>query len=96
VVFEAKIASGVFPGVSSGVFPSVLPEPPALCSANVSVTNPFCAHSTGAKGCSRLPYDHKHRHVSDQGVPYGFRDAHQLLADFFNEVDRVLLEIKKS
>jgi hypothetical protein len=38
----------------------------------------------------RLPYDHRHRHVADKGVPYGFRDAHQLLTDFFAEVDRVL------
>ena len=40
----------------------------------------------------RLAYDHQHRHASDQGVPYEFQDAHQLLADFFVEVDRVLLE----
>ncbi len=44
---------------------------------------------------TRLPYDHKHRHVSDKGMPYEFRGAHQLLADFFSEVDRVLKEIKK-
>lgn len=44
----------------------------------------------------RLPYDHKHRHASDNGVPYEFRDAYQLLADFFSEVDRVLREIKAS
>lgn len=44
----------------------------------------------------RLPYDHKHRHVSDKGVPYAFKDAHQLLSDFFVEVDRVLEEIRKS
>ena len=37
-----------------------------------------------------LPYDHKHRHASDQGVPYAFTTAHQLLSDFFDEVDRVL------
>ena len=43
----------------------------------------------------RLPYDHKHRHISDQGVPYEFRDAHQLLSDFFTEVDRVLEEMKR-
>lgn len=40
----------------------------------------------------RLPYDHKHRHVSDQGVPYHFASASQLLEDFFAEVDRVLAE----
>ena len=45
---------------------------------------------------TRLPYDHMHRHVSDKGVPYEFRDAHQLLADFFKEVDRVLKEIRGS
>ncbi len=37
-----------------------------------------------------LPYDHKHRHPSDKGVLYGFTTAHQLLSDFFDEVDRVL------
>ena len=45
---------------------------------------------------TRLPYDHKHRHVSDKGVPYEFKDAHQLLSDFFMEVDRVLKEARKS
>lgn len=30
-----------------------------------------------------LAYDHKHRHASDQGIPYEFKDAQQLLADFF-------------
>jgi hypothetical protein len=44
----------------------------------------------------RLPYDHKHRHVSDKGVPYAFQDAYQLLSDFFEEVDQVLQEIKRS
>ena len=44
---------------------------------------------------TRLPYDHKHRHVTDKGVPYEFKDAHQLLSDFFIEVDRVLEEIRK-
>ena len=44
----------------------------------------------------RLPYDHKHRHISDIGVPYAFKDAHQLLSDFFVEVDRVLKKVRKS
>lgn len=42
----------------------------------------------------RLAYDHKHRHVSDKGVPYAFVDAHQLLNDFFTEVDQVLAQAK--
>lgn len=43
----------------------------------------------------RFAYDHKHRHVADKGIPYAFTDAHQLLADFFTEVDRVLEEARK-
>lgn len=42
----------------------------------------------------RLAYDHMHRHIADKGVPYEFKDAYQLLADFFEEVDRVLKEMK--
>ncbi len=41
----------------------------------------------------RFAHDHKHRHASDTGVPYEFRDAHQLLVDFFDEADRVLQEV---
>ena len=41
------------------------------------------------------PYDHRHRHAADKGVPYEFKDAHQLLVDFFAEVDRVLEEVKQ-
>lgn len=43
----------------------------------------------------KLTYDHKHRHRSDTGVPYEFQDAHQLLTDFFVDVDRILLEVQK-
>ncbi len=43
----------------------------------------------------KLTYDHKHRHVSDKGVPYEFQSADQLLADFFAEVDQVLKEIDR-
>jgi len=40
-----------------------------------------------------LAFDHRHRHASDQGVPYVFKDAQQLLEDFFADVDRVLQEL---
>jgi hypothetical protein len=33
--------------------------------------------------------DHKHQHISDKGVPYEFRDASQLLVDFFTDADRI-------
>jgi Family of unknown function (DUF6516) len=56
------------------------------------------AHAVRAKGGRfsgrRLPFDHRHRHVSDKGIPYTFRDAYQLLSDFFAEVDSVLKEAK--
>lgn len=42
----------------------------------------------------RLTYDHRHRHARDRGVPYGFSSAGRLLQDFFDEVDRVLKEVK--
>jgi outer membrane receptor for Fe3+-dicitrate len=56
------------------------------------------AHAVNVKGKKysgqRLPFDHKHRHVADKGVPYTFQAAHQLLSDFFTEVDSVLKEAK--
>jgi hypothetical protein len=33
--------------------------------------------------------------VADKGAPYEFKDANQLLADFFKEVDRVIKEAMK-
>ena len=49
------------------------------------------APKTGAKYVGRkLSYDHKHRHPQDQGIRYDFKDAHQLLSDFFEDVDKAL------
>jgi len=42
-----------------------------------------------------LTFDHKHRHATDQGVPYEFKDVQQLINDFFADVDRIPLELKK-
>jgi hypothetical protein len=47
-----------------------------------------------ATGSRRFAFDHGHRHAADTGVPYEFKDAHQLLSDFFVEVDAVLKEVK--
>jgi hypothetical protein len=38
----------------------------------------------------RKTYDHRHRHSEDKGIPYEFIDGHQLLKDFWLEVDRIL------
>ncbi|MBN5111924.1 hypothetical protein JY416_01870 [Stenotrophomonas maltophilia] len=42
-----------------------------------------------------LDFDHKHRHGKDRGGPYEFQNASQLLSDFFNDVDRVLEEVRR-
>ena len=41
----------------------------------------------------KYPYDHRHRHVLDEGVLYEFDTAYQLVSDFYAEVDRVLKEV---
>ena len=38
----------------------------------------------------RKTYDHRHRYAADEGVPYEFVDGHQLLKDFWLEVDITL------
>jgi hypothetical protein len=43
----------------------------------------------------RLAYDHKHRSATDPGMRYEFKDAHQLLCDFFEDVDRALTAEKE-
>jgi hypothetical protein len=56
------------------------------------------AHGIKVKGKKysgqRLAFDHKHRHATDTGIYYEFKDAHQLLSDFFTEVDLVLKEVR--
>jgi hypothetical protein len=43
----------------------------------------------------KYPYDHRHRHDTDAGVPYEFDTAYQLVSDFYAEVDRVLNEVSR-
>lgn len=43
-------------------------------------------------GAHRLPHDHRHRHISDPGMPYAYSTAFRLLSDFFKDVDVVLSE----
>lgn len=42
----------------------------------------------------RKVFDHHHRHSKDEGVPYEFIDAHQLLKDFWLEVDKILSNLE--
>lgn len=39
-------------------------------------------------------YDHQHRHHKDEGVPYFFNNAYELLKDFWVEVDKILKNLK--
>ncbi len=41
-----------------------------------------------------IAYDHKHTTPRDKGILYVFESAEQLLADFFDEVDKVLKGMK--
>jgi len=45
---------------------------------------------------SRRPFDHRHRHFGDEGEPYGFQSAWQLLEDFFRDADRILQQVRGS
>jgi hypothetical protein len=56
------------------------------------------AHAVKVKGRKysgrRLEFDHRHRHEDDVGIPYLFKDANQLLVDFFEEADKVLDKVR--
>jgi len=41
----------------------------------------------------RIEFDHAHLHQKDKGIPYEFRDAYQLIQDFFESVDNALAKI---
>jgi hypothetical protein len=43
----------------------------------------------------KLSYDHRHRNAEDAGIRYEFKDAHQLLSDFFEDVDKALRKAKE-
>lgn len=59
---------------------------------NAHSINPAAGH----RRIDRIPVnDHRHSHAADKGKPYRFSDAHQLLLDFFVDVDRVLVELKQ-
>ena len=55
------------------------------------------AHSVKTAGYTnrKLPYYHRHRCASDLGIRYPFKDAYQLLKDFFEDVDRALALVKE-
>ncbi|MDO8068596.1 MULTISPECIES: hypothetical protein [unclassified Janthinobacterium] len=40
-----------------------------------------------------MAFDHKYRHPSDQRVPYEFKDAQQLINDFFADMGCILQEV---
>ena len=42
-----------------------------------------------------VAYDHRHKSAKDKGTPYIFSSAQQLLEDFFNEVNKIMKEVKQ-
>lgn len=42
-----------------------------------------------------IKYDHMHKNHLDKGTPYEFKDAHQLLNDFFEQVNRIIKDTKR-
>ena len=42
-----------------------------------------------------VAYDNRHKSAKDKGTPYIFSSAQQLLEDFFNEVNRIMQEVKQ-
>lgn len=66
--------------------------PAELASLVTTIHMPLSVPRRDLRG-RRLEYDHVHKHARDNGVPYEFSDAGQLLTDFFEEVDKVLKEV---
>jgi hypothetical protein len=42
---------------------------------------------------TQAAFDHWHRDETDEGRPYRFKDAERLIADFFDEIERILKEV---
>ncbi len=49
--------------------------------------------SSGFKG-RKFAYDHVHKTASDPGTEYTFSNPEQLIADFWDEIDKVLTDIE--
>ena len=41
-----------------------------------------------------IEFDHMHKNLADKGTPYEFKNANQLLEDFFNRVDEIVKKVK--
>jgi len=52
--------------------------------------NAHAFRSTRSYSGRKFPYDHRHRNSKDLGTRYVFKDAYQLLSDFFIDVDKAL------
>ena len=57
--------------------------------------NAHAPKSSGKYAGRQLPYDHRHRSSRDLGVGYQFKNAYDLLSDFFMDVDRILSQVRK-
>jgi len=49
---------------------------------------------TGGRYSGRIiKYDHRHTSINDEGMPYEFENAAQLLSDFFKEVNSIIQQL---
>lgn len=57
--------------------------------------NAHAPKSRGKYAGGQFPHDHRHRSAQDLGVRYEFKNAYDLLSDFFVDVDRILSQVRK-
>lgn len=50
------------------------------------------SHRGGRFVGRQAAFDHWHRDETDEGRPYRFTSAEKLIADFFDEIARILME----
>jgi Family of unknown function (DUF6516) len=48
------------------------------------------AVSQGSGPGKKHPKQHDHKHIGSKVIPYKYKDAHTLVADFWKEVDRLV------
>jgi Family of unknown function (DUF6516) len=83
--WEVEVSDGVPHGIRYSL---TLHSPRGL--RILGYDNAHSVRSRAGYSGRKLAYDHKHRNSTDPGIRYDFKDVHELLSNFFVDVDRVL------
>ena len=83
--WEVEVSDGVPHGIRYSL---TLHSPRGL--RILGYDNAHSVRSRAGYSARKLAYDHKHRNSTDPGIRYDFNDAHELLSDFFVDVDKAL------